>query len=756
MNFRNEGPAFRNGGQRELRQWAVAERLPWLVEKLGLAAGAICASVPKPVRQRVYGLGETQEPPATIDWSKNGIIISPPGTGKGMTVFVEALAYFKRVFVLVPSVIQAHKLEESLDELYHPRLGGCMTSQRKAKGLVQIITTGILRQLVLDADSDLWKSGTVLFVDEAQRIFEQDAETEFMIGYTAHRGAPTYVVSATVVPGTLPKVFGHGDQHATVYELKKEMHPVDVHVLAGAEPFELLCGGVLNLRSSGSTVLVFCGTRREVMALTRRINDDEVLGARAVPVTGNHIVEEQLRAITAAQRTGKPVVVVATPGTMDSSVTIPGLEALVIVDQRVRVDWNEHGVMERFVEPLPINHIWQMVKRVGRIARTDGGRDQVYIISSSQRSDVQTDHPTFRPITGCSPHTLIEGLLLEAVRLNVPFGDVHDYMVSTFSLEHVHIVTERLLEHGMVRRVDDPNDPDGLELTEKGRLTVSLPYEYRWSRLIAQASPEFQSWLCMAASFGRLEGLQSFEEGFKVDQHGLSQMVRNIHLGLDYVRMGNDQDQAQYARYAGQSFRRLEQVEVLFQLGCEALGIERSEALVRPEEDWIELLVDEIVVSGLRVGLLDLYLVARDSRGGWSEARQIPGADRPRRFVLDGDGLALEESAQGGVVAVVAGATWFTTRNGSPFANLDDVTIVPRHLVGQLVAERAQKEGWFKLTFAEEEYQGRPELRAWIGRTLYLPSRSDNLPEPGKEYWCSVNKDIDRGLKSVWIHYPVV
>lgn len=757
VNLKN-GPKFRNG---DLRKWAVQERLPWLVENFKLPAGAICGSLDEFQRAEAYGLGVGEELPMPIDWSRNGIVISPPGTGKGMAIFVEALAHYEQVIVLVPSVIQAHKLEQSLDRLYHPRLGGCWTSQRRSPGLIEVVTTGIFHQMVHNSNSPLWQKGTVLIVDEAQRLLEADdengQETAFLVGYMAHRGLPTFVVSATITPGTLPQVFGHSaDKPALVYELEKEMHPVDLKVCKGADPFELLRGLDVFYRSE-VTSLVFAPSRQEVIGLASRIRNDETLAATSIPVTGAHFVEAQLKEIERAQKSGKPVVVVATPGTMDSSVTIPGLETLVILDERIRVFWNQYGVRERRREILPINHIWQMIRRVGRLARQNGELDRVFVISKDDRLDIQTDHPTFEPLAGCSPWTPIENLLLQAVRLDVSFSNVHDFMVSTFPEEHIRQTTARLLANGMIIKVEDSEDPDGLELTEKGRKVVKLPFEYRWSRLIVEAPEELQQWLCLAASFGSLRDLQSFEESiFEIENHSISEVLSKIQLGVQYVRIADDADQEEFARWHGLSFRRGEQVETLFVLACEALGIEFDPATLEiPEGDWEELLLHELVEGGLRTGLFDLFLLAQGKNGGWTEARPSQDSDQTRRF-FPGANLAFNEHCEGGVCAVVGTSVWSTARNGALVGNLENITVVPKDLVKDLIRERAKKEGWFELTFYREEHKGQLKLQSRVGRRLYLPSWADSEPEEGRPYWCSIEKNIARGVDSVWIHYPIV
>ena len=114
-NITLEGPQYAGG---DLATWAVEIRLPWLVERLGLTAGAICGSVPEPVRRKVLGLGEGESLPPVIDWRRNSIVISPPGTGKGMAVFVDALAHFRRVLTALPAHIHRPRPAGSCSLLY--------------------------------------------------------------------------------------------------------------------------------------------------------------------------------------------------------------------------------------------------------------------------------------------------------------------------------------------------------------------------------------------------------------------------------------------------------------------------------------------------------------------------------------------------------------------------------------------------------------------------------------------------------------
>ncbi len=748
----NERPRFSGGNKHELRNWALKTALPWLTENLGLTAGAICGSLDESLRREVYGLAESDQLPKPIDWSKNGIVISPPGTGKGMAIFVEALAHYEKVYVLVPSVIQAHKLEQSLDVLYHHQLGGCLTSQRKADGLISIITTGIFHQMVRDKSSDLWDEKTCLIVDEAQRILEQDPLTEFMVGYMAHHGLQTMIVSATIAPGNLAQVYGHGSKNlAEVYELQKQMHPVKILPTASVRDLP-------ELKQRGTTTLVFAPSRKKIMEVVRNLQKDPNLDVWAIPVTGAHMVEEQLLDIKTAQKTGKPVVVVATPGTMDSSVTIPGLTSVMIWDERIVPGYTEDGVRVLYRESLPINHIWQMIRRVGREARTDGKKDKVYLISSSQtvRTDILAENPTFEPIKGCDPNTPIHDLLLEAVRLDVPFEKVHDYMVSTFSSAHIEKHRKELFEHGMIEAAEEAQHQDGLQLTLKGSKVVDLPFEYKWSRLVADAPEELRIWLAIAASSQSFYDLKMFEEEQKIEADPMSVVIAKIKLGVDYLTCRNDDEQRYMLDGRDISFRRMEQMEQLFSIACRAMRMDESrvkESLQQPVGEQYTKLLDCIVVGGTERKLFTMFLVHKGNKGAWTEVVSDPtgNGNGTKRVFVDDNGTDMEGQQNRGVVGVVADYT--ITPGG---ISTDNNTIIPYYLLEGFVTARAMTEGWFQLSFENGSFRGKPQMEATKNGVSHIASPIGFQPEPGIPYWCSVDRNFGYDRKSVLVHYPAI
>ena len=761
-----QGPQFTGTTEAELRTWAWQVRLPWVVEYCALTAGAICGTLDETLRAIVAGMDDVVSLPKPIDWAEGGIMISPPGTGKGMAWFVEALAHYDYVYVLMPSVLQAHMLENSLDALYHQHLGGCLTSQRKNAGLIRAITTGIFHMLVSDKTSDLWTENCCIIVDEAQRHLDgDDLEAQLTIGYMASQGLPVFIVSATIDPGTLPKVYGHHGQSLPVYQLTQQMHPVKIEVVKGDKPDQLLTE-LKCLKEPGSTILVFASARREIMRIKHMLDDETREGrltCKSVAITGAHMAEEQIAQIKVLQSLpgNPPVVVIATPGTADSSVTIQGLTRVVIIDERFEMEWNEFGVLERRAVPIPINHIEQMIRRVGRVQRTDGGIDEVFVISRWDRKDVLAPKRKFDPIRGASPYAPLEKAFLRTVQFNEPFSTVHDYMVTDFAQSRQDTTVQDLINHGMIEISNDPTDPDGYRLTPKGELVISLPFGYKWSRMIAEAPENMRMWLCLAAAGGELRNLDMFERhGFKVKPHFTSEVLQRIILAQSYIALGDDDKQRYFADESGASFRRLEQVEQFFSIATERLQIDWTPRTLSAPTNAQQIEIQKFLVrEGLRVGLYDLFFLGKGQKG-WSEARQTADG-ATRRFVTDrGSKLKFDELSVDDVCTVVATQVWFTARNGAPMANLGDVTIVPPALLEEVISARAENKGWVKMRFDWQEWDGKQRLECRLADgSVALPSWTDNQPQAGVEYWCSKDQRLDRGrgpgVWTYWVHHPV-
>ena len=747
-------------GEGDLKQWAIEVALPWLVENLELSAGVLCGSLSEELRRKVYGLGTQDELPATINWKSNGLVISPPGTGKAVALLVDALRHYRKIYVVIPSRTQAMEVERSLDFLYHKDLGGCITAELNNKGLIEIITTGVMHQKVLDKKSDLWRNDTLLVLDEGQRTMDEDRRTQFMAAVAAQQGMNVFIFSATIAPGNIPTVMGHGpEQEALVYELTKQMHPVNIEILVGGNSIDT--DRMPELNSRDKTMLIFSPTRKGVIGNAKEFNKDDYPNLASVPVTGSHLVDEQIKMIKKAQETGKTTVVCGTPGTMDSGVTIDGLSVVDIEDRRVRVDFNEHGHREVYNESLPINHIMQMVRRVGRQKRTDGGKDKVRIWTRKYREDVLQDHPEYTPMTGGSEWSPVEDIVLDAAALDIPFKEIHDYMIVNYPMDRIEAALQNMLDHGMLIVNNDESDGDGYSLTEKGLQVVNLPFEsYKWRRMIVEAPDvEIKTWLALACSFSSKRAYEMFDDEVEFDfgQDSMSDILTKVTLGVEYVSINffhsSPEEADLYQRWNAESrnlsFSRMEAMEKIFNLACRALNIDfREFRLEQPKNERRHQLLEYIIKGGIKYGIFDLFLPAH-SKKGMSEAR-ITADKKLRRFFFDHQGFNVEGHEVADIVAIVAEQTWATSYHGSPIGYLGNVSLIPHDIVHEIVEEKARKQGWFKLEFREDD---RGAFAKSSG-VKHVPSRFGNDVQIGREYWCSVDRKLSPYITSVFAHYP--
>lgn len=738
-------PLYEGNSTDELRAWALHVRLPWLVSTFNLVVGAICGSVPEEVRRKVYD-GRLLEP---VDWYENAIVIAPPGTGKGMALFVDALSFYETIYVIAPSVVQAHKLADSLNTLYAPGIAGCMTSQRKEEGLIQVVTTGVFHQIVRDRKSDLWVGNSALFVDEAQRVLTDQPETEFLVGYCAQQGVPTYIVSATIAPGELPAVYGRTiHEPARVHLLDKQMFPVEISVLKLVDWDSYVTRSLGDIQPT-DTVLYFCPARHEVQRTCGLVRK---AGLVAVPITGAHEVDVQLAKVEAAQVKGGGVVIVATPGTMDSSVTIPGLTSVHILDRRISVKWNGNGVRERFHEALPINEIWQMIRRVGRIARTDGGVDKAFVVSNGSRSDVlrKSRSPEFMPIQGAGMHVPIERMVLESCHFDVPFREIHEYMITQYSDAHIDRAYARLVSHKMLVR-----KKGGGVLTGLGKMVLALPFEYPWSRLIALAPVNVRPYLCLAASCGSLQSLKSHERDAVFFHHPSSEVIQKMLLGIEFAKNQGDEQQAAFAETYGLSKRRLQQMMELFRCAVAALGLDFEAVLyaLEPPSKAMTITIQSILATlGIQTELFEPFFLSTSYSA--QEVRNH-GGKRPRYFVTNESSIEFEKYSVAGLCLVVAGQMWVSSGKGKALATLEDMTVVRPELIPSIVAQYAREKNWMKLQFKEFFVQGQRRLAAKRGIFTYVLPDEVKV-EKGREYWCSVVDEYRNSICVVSPKYPVL
>jgi len=765
MNKKNltihDRPQYNSACGMTLSEWATKIQLPWLVKFLGLTAGAICGSLDESLRREVYGLSLNDELPEPINFKKNGLIISPPGTGKAVACFVEALNHFRKVYVVIPSRVQAMEVEGSLDFLYHPDLGGCMSAELKNDGLIEILTTGVMHQKVLDRTSDLWDDDTILFVDESQRTIDEDRRTQLMTAAAAHQGMRVIMVSATIAPGNMAEVLGHGPGHkAKIYQLTKQMHPIKIEVIVGDGEIDIT--KMPELKEKGRTCLVFCPTRKAV--INNANNLQNIPGVNTVAVTGSHMVQEQMKDIKKVQKTGNATVVCGTPGTMDSGVTVDNLTYVAIEDRKIIVGYNQYGYKEVRVIQIPMNHMEQMKRRAGRQKRADGKKDKVVIFSTTERPDVLAKVPVFTPMTGGSRWAPVEDVILDAILLDLAMEKLQEYMVVNYPVGRIPAAEIKMIEDGMIILANCKNDVDGYVATEKGKAVANMPFEsYKWRKLIVEAPTiEIKMWLALACSFSSTRAYQMFDENakFNFGHDDMSDILTKINLGVEYISInfehGSSKDADIFQRIAAEerdlSFVRLESMERLFNLAMRALGIDlRYSKLVKPTGEKRDELLKYLIEAGLENDIFQVFLPTH-SRKSMTEAR-VTEDGKMRRFMWGAEGFATAKYSKQGITAVVAEQTWTTSRADNPMAYLKNVTIIPENLILSIITAQAEKKGWIKLKFKDDE---RGPFCKQDG-IKYIPSRFGNNPTVGVvEYWCSIEQPLNDWITKVFVHYPVL
>ncbi|MEA1909741.1 MAG: hypothetical protein U9M89_01830, partial [Patescibacteria group bacterium] len=263
--------------------------------------------------------------------------------------------------------------------------------------------------------------------------------------------------------------------------------------------------------------------------------------------------------------------IVGTPGVLDSSVTIPGLSTVLIEDQRIEMHpTGQHGC-QKIVRKHHLNmHMAQMIRRVGRQERTDGGQDEVYIFSArdcTQFADLSSVQ--YETLGGHNRHANIENCMLESILFDKDFDTLDSNMPSDFPHEHEEKTRQRLLKDGAIE-VDDTT-LTGYRLTEKGMTIVSLPFEYHWSLAVVDAPDEIRMFVALAACFGPLPNYRDHELKYNVKMDPTSDLIAKIKLGIQYIDAGSDHKQRKLAEQLGLSFRRMESVQSLFKLACDAL-----------------------------------------------------------------------------------------------------------------------------------------------------------------------------------------
>lgn len=716
----SHGPQFTgNSIGHELRTWVWRERMPYLIKELGLPAGDALSA---------------------INFLENNIFVSPPATGKNMVFIPAALQHYKRIYVLVPSVVQAQRAKDSLDRLYHPLVGGCITSQLVEDDMIKIVTTGIFHQLVRDPGSDIWQDDTLLVVDEFQRIIANDLLTEFWLAYFVLKGGRFNIMSATIDPSNLPAVYP-----AKVHELKKQMHPIDIEQVHDVNLEQKIKEVMPNWTAGKRTSLIFCPSRARVAQIAGQIrNMYEEGGVGVVTVVGGDDVSTKEAEMNMWVEQGVPLVIVGTPGVLDSSVTIPGLSRIIIDDSRNDVAYNENGVRETYRKRISVNDLWQMIRRCGREKRAEGDNDQVLIITPEDRSEDLAEDVKFAPVTGSSPHTPIEKLLLEAIRLDTSFTDIARHMVTKFSDDHIACTMERLVADGMIA---------DSRLTALGNQVINLPFEYPQAKAVATAPENLQILVSLAFSFGSLYSYRDFEKEFSMEEDSESELLSKIRFGITYWNSRDDIRQLALAEATGMSWRRLETVERIFELALTGLNKNIPNHI---DPSLLEEYRLELTQYFIECGLYEFYILDGNGKS-WATVLEKGGE---RRVYFPAKDCKLDFTAnpagQYKICVVVAEETWYTSRAGNGMANLNDVTIVPFEKACEIVEKMANEDGWEVMDFTPgTDPKGKPQMECFRNGKCYIADRFSVQPKEEMQYWVKIGREIASDVVLVNIMYPV-
>jgi len=731
IDFSKEGPQFKGASMwPDLQQWVWKERLPWLVKKLNLSAGQLLSQ---------------------IDWTMNSVFIVPPGEGKNTVLVPAGLQYFVQIYVVMPSVVMVHKGKDTLDLLYHEQVGGCATSQRIEDDLIDNVTTGVLQRLIRDKNSPLWKGNARLFIDEAHRIINgQDLETEFQIGVAAKKGIPISLMSATINPAGLDKVYD-----AKIYQLKTPRFPLNIQQVHDQTVEQFLKAKAKSYCDNQKTMLIFRPTRALVVSTANYIRNlvgEEKVGV--VTITGTDDVDQKQAEMNhwlwPDQK--ENLVIVATPGVMDSGVNIPELRVLLIDDQLITVEENKYNYPEMKRQPNPNKLLWQMIYRVGRVERAKGEEDEVYLFTAKDRSeDLDFNTVQFEKITGAKPWAKIERLMLEAIYEDIIFDEIDDYMVSDFTHEKEIATTQTLFQDGMIKRVSATQT--GYQLTKKGSRVLNLPFSYDWCKIVIDASKKLQMFIAMAASCGNLYNYRDFEREYSIEADPVSELITKIKLVIDYWNMKQDDCQRDLAQNKGLSFRRLEQVETQFLLALQALNITPPDYI---EVENLNDVRNELIKYFVQCGLFEVFLLQQGKKG-WSMTRQDPDGEY-RMYMPNKDcALNFSTASKSGFVGVIGQATWFTAQSGKKLANINNLTVIPDELLPEIVNEMASKQGWKVMEFTSGTApDNTPQMECVTNGHLYIAHKWAVQPEEYQPYYVSIGKQIVTDIFITHLQFPVL
>lgn len=278
------------------------------------------------------------------DRARNGVIQSPPGTGKTTVLppfvaniiqeFPDIYPQQGPVLVTAPRRVAVRAAARRLAHLDGSRLGekvGFTVRGEHHQGThVQFLTPGVLIRRLL-ADPELTGVSAVI-IDE---VHERQLDGDLIVGMLAELSQLRDDFSLITMSATLDAAHFAELLSAEVLTAEAPIHPLSVHYSPGTAP-RLGARGVNwdfldhlaqvtheAVARRQESALVFLPGVREIEYLSTKL---DTLGNREVhPLHGRLSPAEQDRALT---RTERPRIVVSTP-VAESSLTVPGVRIVV-------------------------------------------------------------------------------------------------------------------------------------------------------------------------------------------------------------------------------------------------------------------------------------------------------------------------------------------------------------------------------------------------------------------------------------------
>ncbi len=349
-----------------------------ILGQTGRVLPAVDATTDLPVRQALPELL------AALDRGGAAVLVAPPGTGK-TTLVPLALAdsVDGRVVVAEPRRVAvraaARRMADLLGEQVGDRVGYTVRGERRtgARTRVEVVTTGVLVRR-LHRDPELAGTAVVVLDECHERHLDTDLALAFTVEVRAALRSDLRLLatSATAEAGRLAGLIGGPavEAHAAAYPVDvlwcPPPGPVDPPHGLRVDPrlLDHVAGVVRRALADGDgDVLVFLPGARELDAVATRLAD---LRPRldVVPLHGRQTGSAQ----DAALRSGRRRRVVLATAVAESSLTVPGVRAVVDAGLS-RVPRTDHARGLGALATVPVSRAAAR-QRAGRAGREAPGR----------------------------------------------------------------------------------------------------------------------------------------------------------------------------------------------------------------------------------------------------------------------------------------------------------------------------------------------------------------------------------------------